>query len=303
MKEIHLICNPTSGKGSTLKILDRIKEWANLQQDLKLHVHLTENVGHATSIARDLTTTNNPTTVLIMGGDGSVNEVLNGINNFDVTTLGILPFGSGNDFVRALGIDDKRDKLDPVVLMESYVYNPNVKKIDYLLLNDKYRAINEIGLGLCAEVIAMRNRMKHFSPKTQYKIATIIKSLFWKSFPYTLSVDKGAGYPVRTMWFTINNGIAIGGGMPTAIDAKIDDGLISIMYVKKFAHIKTIHHLLRVKKGKAYSLKETSKFTCKEIDLIGKDFALEYDGNLLEHLDHINVKIVPGKLNLLMPRK
>ncbi|MCQ3908771.1 MAG: hypothetical protein MJ200_04515 [Mycoplasmoidaceae bacterium] len=88
--------------------------------------------------------------------------------------------------------------------------------------------------------------------------------------------------------------------MLTAPDAKIDDGLISIMYVKKFNHIKTLHHLLKAKKGKVYELKETERFTCKEIDLKGKDFSLEFDGNLLENLDHINVKIIPGKINLLV---
>ncbi|MCQ3915206.1 MAG: hypothetical protein MJ195_00050 [Mycoplasmoidaceae bacterium] len=88
--------------------------------------------------------------------------------------------------------------------------------------------------------------------------------------------------------------------MITAPDAKIDDGLISVMFVKKFNHIKTIHHLLKAKKGKVYELKETEKFTCKEIDFDGHNLALEYDGNLLENLDHVNVKIVPGKLNLLV---
>lgn len=300
MQEIHLICNPISGKGSTLKILDKIKEWAKSKQDLKLTFHLTENAGHATAIARDLTSTTQPITILVMGGDGTVNEVLNGINNFDVTTIGVLPFGSGNDFVRSIDI---KDSPDVIALMEAYTVTPSIKKIDYLLLNDKYRSINEIGLGLSAEVIAKRNKMKHFNPKTQYRIATVTKSLFWKAVNFTLSVDKGTPYPVSTMWLTINNGIAIGGGMPTAVDAKIDDGLISIMYIKKFNHLKTIHHLLKVKQGKAYDLKETGRFTCKEIDIDGKDFLLEYDGNLLEHLNHINVKIVPGKLNLLMPNK
>lgn len=296
MKEIHLICNPTSGKGSAAQALNKIKEWASLQSDVKFNIHLTENIGHATAIARDLTVTNNPTTIFVIGGDGSVNEVLNGIQNFENTTLGILPYGSGNDFVRILGMDNP----DPIKLIEGYIKNPIIKKTDFLLLNDKYRAINEIGLGLCAEVIAMRNKMKHFSPKTQYKIATLAKSLFWKTFNYSVSFDKKEPIDVKSMWFTINNGFAIGGGMLTAPDAKIDDGLISIMYVKKFNHIKTLHHLLKAKKGKVYELKETEKLTCKEIDLHGTNFALEYDGNLLENLDHINVKIIPGKLNLLV---
>lgn len=296
MIEIHLICNPTSGKGRALNVLNSIKEWAVSHQDLNLIIHETENIGHATSITRDLTSTGKPVKILVLGGDGSVNEVLNGIQNFENTTLGILPFGSGNDFARALNFV----KPQPLELMEAYVYKPNVKKIDFMLLNDKYRSINEIGLGMSAEVLAYRDKMKRFKPETQYKIATFIKSFFWKLFSYQVSIDKQPDKEIKSMWFTINNGHAIGGGMITAADAKIDDGLISVMYVNKFNRIKTLPILLRAKKGKISTAKQASNFTCKELDLRGQDMTLEYDGILLEHLDHINVKIVPGKLNILI---
>ncbi|MCQ2956760.1 MAG: hypothetical protein MJ233_02755 [Mycoplasmoidaceae bacterium] len=141
---------------------------------MNLIVYPTENEGHATIIAKDLTSGNEPVTILSLGGDGTVSEILNGIVNFDKTTLGILPFGSGNDFVKALGMKNH----DPVVYASAYINTPHEKIIDYLLLNDKYRAINEVGLGMSAEVIGFRNRMKHFKPETQYKIATVVRALF-----------------------------------------------------------------------------------------------------------------------------
>lgn len=297
MKTIEIICNPTAGKGSSLSALNKIKEWAKLQASkLKLNIHLTENIGHATSIAQDLSSTKTPTTILVIGGDGTVNEVLNGIQNFETTTLGILPYGSGNDFVRSL----KMNKPDPIKLIEQYIYKPTVKKIDYLLLNDKYRAINEVGLGLCADVIAMRNKMKHFKPETQYKIATMVKSFFWRTLVYSMSVDKKPAEKIRTLWFTINNGCAVGSGLTTADNAKIDDGYISIMYIGSFNHIKTLPCLIKVKKGKVGEWKTTVKFNCKEIELHGKNMALEYDGNLMENLNSVNVKIIANKLNLLV---
>lgn len=299
MREIHLIFNPASGKGNSLSALNKIKEWTNTLKDLQLTIHTTENIGHATVIARDLTSSNKPVTILALGGDGTLSEVLNGINNFETTTLGILPFGSGNDFFRVFNIE----KPDPIELMSTYVNNPVIKKVDFLLLNDKYRAINEIGLGMSAEVIAYRNKMKHFSPITQYKIATLIKALFWKKFTYNMSVDKSAFSQTKAMWFTINNGFAIGGGMITAKDAKIDDGLISISFVKPFCHMKTIPLLAKCKKGKVGELKQTVQFTCKEIELEADNVSLEFDGNLLENQTRINVKIVSNKLNLLNPRK
>ncbi|MBQ0045835.1 MAG: diacylglycerol kinase family lipid kinase [Mycoplasma sp.] len=300
MNEIHLICNPTSGKGKTLTTLDRIKEWLNANPKLNVQIHLTENVGHATSLARDLTKGDNKVTLLVLGGDGTVNEVLNGIVNFKTTHLGILPFGSGNDFVRALKIINP----DPIDLMKAYLSNPKVMNVDYLLLNDKYRAINEIGLGMSAEVINYRNKMKHFSPETQYKIASTVRALFWKSFTYNLSIDKNPSSKINSMWFTMNNGIAVGSGMVTAPDAKIDDGLISVSFVKKFNRLKTLSLLMKCKKGKMAYMKETGRFTCKEIDIdTDIDTVVEFDGNLLEHQKHINVKIVPQELKLLVVEK
>lgn len=299
MKDVHLICNPVSGQGQTIKVLDSIKEWAKTQTNLNLVVHMTENIGHATSITRDLTSTGQPVTILILGGDGSVNEVLNGINNFENTQIGILPFGSGNDFVKAL----KMTTNDAITLINEYINNPVVRRIDYMLINDKYRAINEVGLGMSAEVIGFRNKMKRFSPKMQYKIATIIKSLFWKTFVYQVSFDKQLPQEIKSMWFTMNNGICIGGGTITNPDSLIDDGLISISYIKKFKRIATIGKLAKVKKGKIKEVKDAVMLTCKEVDIAANDVVVEFDGNLLEHQNNINVKIVPNKLNLLVFNK
>lgn len=296
MKEVHIIYNPVSGQGQTTKALEKIQEWAKTQPELSLIVHPTENVGHATSITRDLTSTGQPVTIIVIGGDGSVNEVLNGINNFENTTFGILPFGSGNDFVRSLNLPTN----DPVELMNQYVNNTTIRHTDFMVINDKYRAMNEVGLGMSAEVVAYRDKMKHFSPSMRYKVATVVKALFWKSFTYTISYDKQTPQVVRSLWFTINNGKAVGSGTITDPDAKIDDGLISISYLKTFKHIKTPFVLAKIKKGKIKEVKENVRLACREIDIQAVNATVEFDGNLLHHQTNINVKIVPGKLNLLV---
>lgn len=296
MKEVHIIYNPVSGQGQTTKALEKIQEWAKTQPELNLIVHPTENVGHATSITRDLTSTGQPVTIIVIGGDGSVNEVLNGINNFENTTFGILPFGSGNDFVRSLNLPTN----DPVELINQYVNNTTIRHTDFMVINDKYRAMNEIGLGMSAEVVAYRDKMKHFSPSMRYKVATVVKALFWKSFTYTISYDKQTPQVVRSLWFTINNGKAVGSGTITDPDAKIDDGLISISYLKTFKHIKTPFVLAKIKKGKIKEVKENVRLACREIDIQAVNATVEFDGNLLHHQTNINVKIVPGKINLLV---
>ncbi len=297
MKTVHIIYNPTSGKGSTKDALDKIKAWATSQEDLNLVLHQTENVGHATIITKDLTSSTTPVTIFSLGGDGTLNEVLNGIENFETTQVGILPYGSGNDFVKALNYGNP----DPVQLVDAYINRPHVMKCDYLLLNDKYRAINEVGLGMSAEVIAFRNSMKHFKPATQYKIATVVRALLWKKFNYTYSVDKGQPQQIDSMWFTMNNGFAVGGGLITTHQAKVNDGIMNVSYIKNFPRIATLSVLTKTKKGKIDQIKYHGEFACKEIDIETNNATVEYDGNLIENQNHVNVKIIPGKLNLLLP--
>lgn len=296
MKEIHLIANPIAGRGNCANIMKQIKDWATTQKDLNLVIHETENEGHAIAISRDLTSRGLDTTILVLGGDGTLNEVINGINDFEKTTIGVLPYGSGNDFFKALGMSDE----DPLFLVNSYITSPEVKKIDYLLINDKYRCLNVAGLGLSAEVIAYRNKMKHFSPKTQYKLATTLKSLFWKAFDYKVVADGKEPQDIKSLWFTMNNGRYIGGGLLSAPEAVFDDGLITVSYIKKFNRFKTIGNLVKCKKNKVDKVKERVMFNCKEIKITGHAMNLEYDGNLISGLDYINVKIIPHKVNILI---
>lgn len=297
MNTIHLICNPISGKGSALESLNKIKEWVKTQSDIDLQVHLTENDGHATIITKDLTSTGQPVTIFVLGGDGSLNEVLNGIDNFENTKIGILPFGSGNDFAFNIGMKIT----DPVDIFHSLVSNPKEIVTDYLLLNDKYRAINGMGVGLSAETIAYRNKMKHFSPKTQYKIATIRKSLFWKNKHITLKIDNLDAKEVDTFWLVANNGRRIGSAIIAAPNAKVDDGLLSIMYLKTFKNrLKNLRYLSKIRGGKIGELPITIFAEAKEINIDLPDSPVEYDGNLIEHQTHVNVKIVPNKVHFLV---
>lgn len=298
MKTIHLICNPVSGKGLTLTSLSKIKDWAKVQNDLDLKIHMTENVGHATIITKDLTSTGQPVTIFVLGGDGTVNEVLNGIDNFENTKIGILPFGSGNDF--AFALDLKMN--DPVELFNAYLNNSKERKVDFLLLNNKYRVMNAVGIGLSADVIACRNKMKHFKPHTQYSIATIRKSLFWRGKDLTIQLDDGAPQSIRTMWLTCNNGKRVGSNVITAPTSKVDDGLINLSYIDAFKHIKTLHYLIKIKKGQIEKVPVAKFATAKEINISLSDSPIEYDGNLLEHQNQVNIKVVPSKLNLIVDK-
>ncbi len=298
MITVHLIYNPTSGKGAANAAFAKIKNWVDTQKDIKLVAHPTENAGHASIIARDLTSGDEVVNLFVMGGDGTLNEVLNGIVNFAKTKMAVLPFGSGNDFAFALNLGSN----DPVELFHAYVRNPKERLVDYLIINNKYKVINAVGIGLSAEVINCRDKMKHFKPSTQYTIATIRKSLFWKAISYTMQLDDKAPQSIETMWMTINNGRRVGSNVITSTSSKLDDGLASITYLQRFSHLKTLHYLSKIKKGLIEKLKPSKCATAKKVTIDLSDACIEYDGNLLKHQNHIVVEVVPSKLHLLVTK-
>ena len=132
----HIIVNPQGGKGKSLKALATVEETLK-SKNIPYIVHKTEYPGHATEITRELSKAPD-TVILMMGGDGSFNEILNGIEDFDNVTLGILPCGTGNDFVKASGHPaNVKDALDVVL-------KNNVGHLDYIQLGDR-RCLNVLG--------------------------------------------------------------------------------------------------------------------------------------------------------------
>ena len=97
----HLIYNPTCRSGShSYHVVETLVDYA-LKKGIKIIVHETKYKKHATKIVNELTTDiKTEVKIISFGGDGTLHEVLNGIVDFEKTTLAVLPLGSGNDFAR-----------------------------------------------------------------------------------------------------------------------------------------------------------------------------------------------------------
>lgn len=118
----QFIVNPNARSGLGLSIWNRVEEKLK-KENVSYQVHFTERSGHATEIARRLTEGDAPVTLVVLGGDGSVDEVVGGICCPEKTTLGYIPIGSSNDFARGLGLPaDSMAALD--VLLHSKKTRP-----------------------------------------------------------------------------------------------------------------------------------------------------------------------------------
>lgn len=105
MNKIQIIVNNGAGTGSAVPVWKETKEYLQ-EKEIPYNAYLTRYEKHAMKLAGQICEKfpEGPIYLLVVGGDGTINEVLNGIPDFDRVRLGVIPTGSGNDFARNLGI-------------------------------------------------------------------------------------------------------------------------------------------------------------------------------------------------------
>lgn len=222
----HIIANLQSGKKSgKSKSAKALKKVEKILQDKNIEyaIHSTEYKGHATEIARELSHTPD-TKILMLGGDGSFNEILNGIDNFENVTLGFVPCGTGNDFVSATKYPKKVDAAMKLIL------KGNEKYIDFIQLNDR-RCLNVLGAGMDVDVLLKYEEMKCFHGKFKYFASLIYTLIHKKEHRLRLQIDDGEPMEKCVFMIGIGNGKSIGGGLPICPHAVHDDGKLSIVVV------------------------------------------------------------------------
>ena len=146
----HFIVNPNARSGLGHKV------WKDLEiilkkRNIEYEVHFTKYQKHATTMTQKITSDGNEHTVVALGGDGTVNEVVNGIVDFDKTILGYIPIGSSNDFARGLKLPKEPEKALELILTCPRLHPMNVGELRY---KDKLRrfAVSS-GLGFDADIV------------------------------------------------------------------------------------------------------------------------------------------------------
>ena len=118
----HFIVNPAARSGLGKETWRELRPLLD-QKELPYQVHFTRYQTHATKIAKEITSDGARHILIVLGGDGTVNEVLNGICHLSQTELGYIPLGSGNDLARGLGLpaDPKEalEKMDASAITDS----------------------------------------------------------------------------------------------------------------------------------------------------------------------------------------
>lgn len=274
----HVISNPVSGRGKSNSTSGLIKRYLDEHQ-IKYKWYATEFKGHPKEVATDIDIANpQGGTIIIIGGDGTYNEVINGLGDLNKWKIGLIPAGSGNDLATKLNLKVK----DPIYNLE-IILNKEAKPIDYIQIN-QYRCLNIGGSGIDVDILQRFEKYKHLRGKFRYLCALFVTLIVFKWYDFKISID-GQPFENKTGFITaICNGSQYGGGIKICPISKVNDGKLNYVFINKIKRYKIIFYLSKLLKGKI--LKYTKFVECKPCEKIifssEKDFLFNIDGEIIK---------------------
>ena len=303
MKHVFILNSFAGTKDATPELAEQIKA---LPKDLDIAVEYTKGKGDATLIARRYAETGEPVRLYACGGDGTANEAMHGIIGCDNAALGVVPVGTGNDYVRSLPAENA-DFLNLRKMTES-----DTIRVDLLRCNDVY-ALNVISAGYDCEVAdrAQKNkRLPLMSGSLAYKLA-IVQCIVTKRkhtfAPYAdgKRIPLKAGYKTQ-MLAVAAKGQYYGGGIKATPCAVLDDGLIDYMSIPTVPMRKFATLLGPFTRGEHIGHPKTAFIThskCRELKLDnGGDLKVGIDGEMFVMKDPV-ITVVPKAINIIIPAK
>ena len=251
-------------------------------------VFYTDKPGAAMKYARSLSAAGG-TEFFVVGGDGTVNEVLSGLTDPAACTLAMLPAGTGNDFAAAAGI--------PVGLRALDLYFNGVPRpVDYIECGTR-RSMNIAGTGIDVEILRRCQRMKHGTNKGKYFRALVACLLRYRGTKVRVTVN-GETREYTALIAAVCNGTRLGGGIPLCPPAKIDDGQLELVIVDCPPLRTLVPELVRLMRGKLLTRPIAHHIPCSGAVIEGEgNIFVQYDGEICEE-GALNARIVSGALKL-----
>ncbi len=303
MKHVFIL-NAFAGKKSSVEELkNKISE---LEVDGECVVEITDGPGDAKRIAqKHVSSTDEFVRVYACGGDGTANEAMSGMVGYKNCALGVVPVGTGNDFVKSFdcGVQSFLD-LKKMVQADTVV-------IDLLECCGNY-AMNSISIGYDCAVAKQAQKIKRFPLMTgpgAYKVA-LVYCLFSKrrhrfeTYADQVKVELPKGYKTQMMCVA-GNGKFYGGGFKATPCADFQDGSIDFISVPTVSLWKFARLVGIFSKGEHIGHKRASFIThkkCKKIEFkCDESIDIGLDGEIY-HLKNPVVSVLPSAFNIIVPK-
>jgi len=305
----HFIINPKSRSGKGITIWDLIKQELDLLE-VSYTFHFTRYKLHATEIALEICTNfNGIKKIVVLGGDGTINEVINGITDYDDVVLGYIPSGSSNDLGRSLKLPK-----DPMVSLKHILSPSEFKYVDTGIItmkdsNTQRKFAVSTGIGFDAAICeeALRSNIKKVLNKFGLgKLTYIIIAL-----KQLMSCPFMAGDVIidDTLTNSYHHILLItsmihkfeGGGMQIAPAANPFDGKLSVCIVHGLSRRRVLALLPSLLFGKHVKYKGVETFDCHTLEInIHNPAIVHVDGEYPGSLQSLKVSCTQKQLRIII---
>jgi len=288
---VHLIVNPAAGNGRTLKVRGLVEAELN-RRELPFRAVLTERPGHATELARAIAAGEGELRVVVVGGDGTFNEVANGLAG-SRALIYFVSCGTGNDFVKSLNLPR-----DPIEALRAQLES-EPRAIDVGRVNDRI-FLNISGTGFDIEVLRQTLHFRaRFRGLTAYLLGLFAALHRFRPIEAKITVA-GQVFTRRLTLFEVANGRYFGGGMLVAPNADPSDGLFDVVYVDAVTRPAILKLLPSFVTGKFISLPITHSLRAEEVVIESPGMTINLDGEL-QQVDRARFTLLPGALRISCP--
>lgn len=300
MKCIFIV-NPRAGEG---KVQEFIRESiSKIPQKDDCEIYLTKAPNDATAFVREYCETHKGEKVRFVacGGDGTINEVFNGAVGYDDASVSIYPCGSGNDFVKVFGGQERFSDIRKIVEAPE-------QKLDLLKVGDRYSVnVTNFGFDTTVAITINEEREKTGHGNKNAYTKGIIKALLTAMKTNCKVIADGEVLnPSGVMLLcTVANGQYVGGSFKCAPRAKTDDGLMEVCLCRPISRLTFAGLLGTYTAGEHLDSEKTKKYftykQAKKVEVFAeKGFAYSLDGEII-YDEHFTIEIVPAALNLAVP--
>ena len=301
MKYIFIM-NPAAGKrNGIMRYVDKVQSLCD-ENELKYAIHISESeddiLDYVNMVCR---TEEEALRIYAVGGDGTLSHVVNACVGCENVEIGVIPMGTGNDYVRNFTNETKCFRsIEKQLLARS-------QKVDVIRVGEKY-CINTINVGLDANVgndMPKYKKMPLVSNKMAYNMSLFNNLCKKLGRGIEIYADGEQVYKGEVALCCVANGTSCGGGFALAPKAEIDDGKVEISYILVPKKIKLPKIFMQVKKRVQFEQEPAKSYvrvvSCKSGRIVlDKESSIGIDGEI-QSQQEVEFEVVEGAISFIVP--
>jgi len=315
MPSILVIYNPIAGRGRAKKHWPEVQQ-ALIDAGIEFDVAATSAPLDAVTFAQKAAT--KYSTVIAVGGDGTIHEVVNGLlhasNEGETIALGVVPLGNGDDFAKMIPpqttIGDKvfdwHVAIEKITQGQTKLFDVGRISGDQLRSeqnNNPQYFMNGMDIGFGAQAALNFTKVPSFLTGIAAYLAAIMKTLIDYHIPkVSIQIDDQPAFEQSTTMTAITNGRCFGSGFWVCPDAQVDDGLLDVMVTQSVGRLKILSLIPKIMKGTHVNEPILKNYRARRIVIKSEQsLVVEADGEIpYTQTQHLEVQILDKKLRMIV---